>query len=89
MKSLDIFIPQINVAIEYQGEQHFKPIKFYGGIKTYNGTVARDIEKYKLCKENNVKLYYFSKARNIPLDYIDKIYTNEEELLQAIKRYLL
>ena len=89
MKSIDIFIPQINVAIEYQGEQHFEPIKFYGGIKSYNGTVARDIEKYKLCKENNIKLYYFSKARNIPLDYIDKIYTNEEELLQEIKRYLL
>ena len=87
-KSLDIFMPSINVAIEYQGEQHFKPIKFYGGVKSYNSTVARDIEKYKLCKENNIKLLYFSKAKHIPLDYIDKIHTDEEELLQEIKRYL-
>lgn len=88
LKSLDLYIPKLKVAIEYQGEQHFEPIKFYGGVKSYNGTVARDIEKYNLCKENGVKLFYFSKAKNIPTSYIEKIYTDYEELLQVIKTYL-
>lgn len=84
-KSLDIFIPQIKVAIEYQGEQHFEPIEFYGGINSYKETAARDVEKYNLCKENGIRLLYFSKAKNIPPLYIDKLYTKEEELLQTIK----
>ena len=30
---LDIFIPKIRVAFEYQGDQHFKPIEHFGGKK--------------------------------------------------------
>lgn len=88
LKSLDIFIPKLNIAIEYQGEQHFEPINFYGGIKTYNEIVKRDKEKNLLCKENNIRLFYFSKAKNIPSSYVDKVYVNAEELLREIKKYL-
>ena len=89
LKSIDIFIPSIKVAIEYQGEQHFEPIKFYGGEKAYAETIKRDQEKYKLCTENGIKLFYFSNAKNIPTNYIDTIYTEKENLLQEIKKIFI
>jgi len=89
LKSIDIFIPSIKVAIEYQGEQHFEPIKFYGGEKAYAETIKRDQEKYKLCTENGIKLFYFSNSKNIPTNYIDTIYTEKENLLQEIKKIFI
>ena len=64
----DIFIPSLNVAIEYDGEQHFKPIKHFGGEEGFNKTKERDMVKNNYCKENNIKLLripYYEK-NNIP-----------------------
>lgn len=46
-------IPKYNIAIEYNGEQHYKPIARFG----YNKTVERDSYKLEKCKANNCKLY--------------------------------
>lgn len=56
---IDIFIKELNIAVEYQGEQHFKPIKHFGGEEGLIKTQERDKIKAKLCKKNNVKLVYF------------------------------
>lgn len=32
----DIYIPKYNIAIEYNGEQHYKPIARFGGVLGYN-----------------------------------------------------
>ena len=53
---LDIYLPQINVAIEFQGEQHFEPVEFFGGIDGYKSTIERDIRKKNLCKKNKCEL---------------------------------
>lgn len=88
-KSLDIFIEEHNIAIEYQGIQHFKPSKFFGGENTFNETYSRDIIKNKLCFENNVKLFYFTyKSSHIPNNYFDKVYSSEEDLLNEIENYI-
>jgi hypothetical protein len=50
----DIWIPEINVAIEYHGEQHRSPIKIFGGKEGLKKNIARDQEKLKKSKENNV-----------------------------------
>jgi hypothetical protein len=47
------------IGIEYQGIQHFKPVKYFGGIEKYNYTVDKDKEKFDKCKANGVKLFYF------------------------------
>ena len=58
-QSLDIYIDEIKTAIEYQGVQHYEPIEFFGGIKSFEQTVARDDKKKKLCISNGVRLYYW------------------------------
>lgn len=88
LKSIDIFIPKYNIGIEYQGEQHFRPVEYFGGVDKFNKTVRRDKEKYDLCKLNGIKLFYFSKEKNLPDEYFDKIYTDEDELLTEIKRLI-
>lgn len=54
--SLDIFIPSIRVAIEYQGGQHYKSVKLYGGEKQFKNIQERDAIKKELCKRNHVAL---------------------------------
>lgn len=59
MQSLDVFIPSIRVAIEYQGEQHYRPVEIFGGEEGYKDTVERDKRKEILCEENGVKLIHW------------------------------
>lgn len=56
---VDIFISEMNTAIEYQGIQHFKSIKAWGGDDALIKTQKRDRIKKELCKKNNVRIIYF------------------------------
>ena len=58
--SYDIFISKINIAIEYQGKQHFEPIDFFGGIIGFKNTKRRDAEKLQLSELHGVKLIYIN-----------------------------
>lgn len=55
-KSLDIYIPSLNTAIEYQGIQHYKPLEIFGGEENFKIQQQRDMEKKNLCAENGVRL---------------------------------
>lgn len=55
---LDVYIPEHNVGIEYQGLQHNKPIEFFGGQNAYEKTVERDKKKKRLCLKNGCTLIY-------------------------------
>ena len=57
---LDFYLPEYNIAIECQGEQHFRPIDFFGGEEGYELTVKRDITKLNLCKDHNINILYFT-----------------------------
>ena len=87
--SLDFYLPDYNAAIECQGKQHFIDGTFYS--KKTNEIKERDEKKYKLCANNDIKIYYYS---NFKIDeYIDKVYSTKEELLKIIiseneKRFL-
>lgn len=52
----DIWIPELKCAIEYQGQQHDKPIEFFGGEKAFKQNQRRDILKREKASKNNVKL---------------------------------
>jgi len=53
---LDVFLPQLHLALEYQGEQHFQPVAAFGGAEALARTIERDTLKKRLCKENKVEL---------------------------------
>lgn len=52
----DIFLPDLNLAIEHQGEQHFRPIAIFGGEEAHAQVVARDALKRQLCQQNGVEV---------------------------------
>lgn len=52
----DVWMPERNVAVEYQGEQHYSPISRFGGATALEKTQQRDKTKRRLCWENSVKL---------------------------------
>jgi hypothetical protein len=60
----DIYIPKIKLAIEYQGEQHFKPIEYFGGVEAFEKQNKRDERKSFISNKNNITLIYVSKGYN-------------------------
>lgn len=52
----DFYIPSKNLLIEYDGVQHFKPIKYFGGQKTYLKRIKYDILKNEYARINEIDL---------------------------------
>lgn len=81
---IDIWVPYLKLAIEYDGEQHFMPVSF-GGIsldrakKKLKSTKYNDKLKNKLIKEHPDEIQYF-----IRFNYKHKI-TEEYVKKQLIK----
>ena len=68
-QSLDFYIPDYNVGIECQGEQHFFPVDFVGkgvewACKQFDKLVSLDKKKKTLCEEHGIKLLYFGNVPN-------------------------
>lgn len=57
---LDIYIPELRIGMEFQGIQHFKPVKHWGGEKALVKRQERDSRKREICKCRNVQLVYFT-----------------------------
>src|SRR3954464_791915 len=55
---LDIYLPDLNLAIEYQGQQHFQAVALFGGEQGTRRAAERDALKQKLCQENGVTLIH-------------------------------
>ena len=49
-QSLDIFLPERMVAVEYQGAQHTRPVGFFGGDEAFEAQLERDAMKRALCE---------------------------------------
>ena len=64
-QSIDIFIPSRQIAIEYQGQQHFEPINFFGGKESFIRQQENDNRKKKLCIEHNIILIEWKYNENI------------------------
>ena len=57
----DFYLPDKNTAIEYDGAQHFRPVRFNGttwdqAAKKYELQKSNDNIKNRFCKENAIKL---------------------------------
>lgn len=53
---LDIFLPERRLAFEYQGDQHFRPLKHWQGEDGFARQQQRDARKRVLCAELNYQL---------------------------------
>ena len=58
---IDIYFTDLNIGIEYQGDQHFLPISYFGGEEGLKQRIILDSRKEKLCLENNCKLFCVDK----------------------------
>lgn len=52
----DFYLPDYNICIEFNGKQHYMPIKLFGGEKYFDLIKKRDKIKYEYCKINTIKL---------------------------------
>lgn len=87
-QSLDMFLPEHNIGVEYQGRQHFSPNAKFGGEEQFFMIQERDKRKYQKCLENGVKVFYVSFERLIPDDYFAPIYRTMDDLFNAIDDYI-
>ena len=55
-QSLDLYIPSLCTAIEYQGIQHYLPVEFFGGEDALALRQELDQNKRELCALNHVRL---------------------------------
>ena len=87
-QAFDFYLPDYNTAIECQGNVHFRVYDFFGGEKGLTEIIERDEIKSSLCKEHNIKLYYFSCKRYYPKTWnLYKVYLDKEEMLNDIINY--
>jgi hypothetical protein len=69
---LDFYIPHLSLAVEYQGEQHFKAVERFGGETALRKTQLRDVRKRRICEKNGVKLVYFTYAEDLSVERVEK-----------------
>jgi hypothetical protein len=70
LQRFDIYFPELNIAIEYQGEQHQRPVDFGGKGKRiakqqFNENLKRDKLKKEKSDKNNCELIYVFPDYNI------------------------
>ncbi len=61
----DIYFPILNIAVEYQGKQHFEAVEYFGGHEALKQNILRDNRKKDLALKNNCELIYVEPGYNI------------------------
>ena len=75
-QSLDIYIPEYKIGIEYQGIQHYEEVGVFSGMDGLMETQKRDKIKKEKCESNGVTL--------IEWIYTDKV--EEQKLINILKQ---
>jgi hypothetical protein len=70
---LDIYVPNLHFGIEYQGQQHFKPIKIWGGEKALKEVQERDKRKADICRKIGITLVHINYTDPLTKSFISKI----------------
>jgi len=61
----DFYLPKYNLCVEYNGEQHYKPFKRFGGEKRFISQKRRDKIKKEYCEKNNIPLLIIKHNENV------------------------
>lgn len=54
--SYDFYVPDCNILIEFNGEQHEHPIEYFGGEQRFEIQKEHDKRKKTYAKNNNIEL---------------------------------
>lgn len=52
----DFYIPELSTCIEYNGQQHYLPVDYFGGNNGYMARKKNDEIKRSFCDENGISL---------------------------------
>jgi DNA-directed RNA polymerase subunit RPC12/RpoP len=77
----DFYLPDYNMCIEYNGKQHYEPIEFFGGIKTFKELQINDNIKKDYCKKNKIDLLILSYKEDKNIEKILSKNINIKEVL--------
>lgn len=55
--SYDFYLPSFNLLIEYQGEQHERPVDIFGGEEQFSVQQKHDKRKRKYAKKHGIELF--------------------------------
>jgi len=75
---IDIFLPSLSVALEFQGQQHDEPVDYFGGEEAFKQTRARDAKKKRECTKNGIRLIYVRSGYDLP-NLIEEILIGQKE----------
>ena len=83
LQELDFYLPEYNIAIECQGIQHFKNVVYFKN-NPYKVCIKRDQQKFGLCKENGIKILYYTTFKEYNDFLGEPLYHTPEEILNEI-----
>lgn len=69
---IDVWIPALGIGIEYQGEQHYRPIEHWGGQAGLERRLLNDKRKIALCQRLGYTLIEFHHTEVISEDTVRK-----------------
>lgn len=79
----DFYVPKYNACIEYDGEQHYTAIDFFGGKQKLEMTMKRDAIKTNYCLTHHIKLLRIRYNENIN-DLLEKFFNNTKLIEEAV-----
>lgn len=71
----DFYLLELNSIIEFQGEQHYYPIKFFGGEEGFRKIKFHDKIKREFCYANNISYIEINKQNLNELQTIIRFHT--------------
>lgn len=88
----DFFIPKLNLIIEYDGHQHYYPIDYFKGFKSFKNTIKCDWIKNRYALKNKINMLRipFKEYHNMETlidDAITKI-NNQEHTIKNYYNFL-
>lgn len=69
---LDIYVEELNLGIEYQGQQHYQVVEHWGGEKQLEKQKEHDARKKRICHEKGVTLLTVNYDEQLTEYYIRK-----------------
>ena len=72
----DFYLPEYNICIEYNGQQHYIPVEYFGGEQQFISQQECDAIKEQYCKRTNKQLFI--------IDFNEDINKKMSELFERI-----